>query len=165
MLELCLLLLGANAQLPHPRQSQCAPRDRLCAGCCKHLPIPPLLLHGLLHPQVPRKHPDCMLSVLIWSVTSRLECSEGWTQAETTPCVITCSCSKMRYKAEFKPSDLLCMHLGCWVPAERAVPALDADMHCVISQVKPLHRCSSITVLLHEQLALVAGDPYTHLCL
>ncbi|CAL8470792.1 g10334 [Coccomyxa elongata] len=45
------------------------------------------------------------------------------------------SCSKMRYKAEFRPSDLLCMHLGCWVPAERAVPALDADMHCVISQI------------------------------
>ncbi len=55
---------------------------------------------------------------------------------------MTCSCSKMRYKAEFRPSDLLCMHLGCWVPADRAVPALDEDMHCVISQVEPLC-CSS----------------------
>ncbi|KAK9903993.1 hypothetical protein WJX75_002063 [Coccomyxa subellipsoidea] len=45
------------------------------------------------------------------------------------------SCPKMRYKGEFRPSDLLCMHSLCWVPTERAVPALDADMHCIISQV------------------------------
>ncbi|EIE22789.1 hypothetical protein COCSUDRAFT_47695 [Coccomyxa subellipsoidea C-169] len=45
------------------------------------------------------------------------------------------SCPKMRYKADFKPSDLLCMHSLCWVPVERAVPALDADMHCIISRI------------------------------
>ncbi len=44
----------------------------------------------------------------------------------------------MRYKADFKPSDLLCMHSLCWVPVERAVPALDADMHCIISRVGAL---------------------------
>jgi arginine-tRNA-protein transferase len=35
-------------------------------------------------------------------------------------------CHRMRYKADFAPSDLLCPATGCWVPVERARAALDA---------------------------------------
>ncbi len=49
--------------------------------------------------------------------------------------MLACSCPKLRYKREFRPSDLLCMRALCWVPLERAVPALDACMNCIISQV------------------------------
>eukprot|EP00884_Botryococcus_braunii_P016983 jgi/Botrbrau1/3969/Bobra.0365s0042.1 len=34
------------------------------------------------------------------------------------------SCSKMRYKAEYQPSDLLCPRSGTWVPHERVVAEL-----------------------------------------
>ncbi len=36
------------------------------------------------------------------------------------------SCSKMRYKASYKPSELRCPLTGAWVPAAVAVPLLDA---------------------------------------
>eukprot|EP00887_Chlorella_sp_A99_P004730 scaffold4.g4730.t1 len=36
------------------------------------------------------------------------------------------TCHRMRYKGDFAPSDLLCPTSQCWVPLERARPALEA---------------------------------------
>lgn len=41
----------------------------------------------------------------------------------------------MRYKAEFAPSDLLCMRDIVWVPFERAIVGLRRDPACTLSQV------------------------------
>ena len=45
------------------------------------------------------------------------------------------TCPKMRYKAEFHPSELLCMRTYAWVPLCVAVPAIQEDGHCTIGQV------------------------------
>ena len=45
------------------------------------------------------------------------------------------TCPKMRYKAEFQPSELLCMRTYAWVPLCSAVPAIQDDAHCAIGQV------------------------------
>lgn len=42
------------------------------------------------------------------------------------------SCPKMRYKAEYAPSDLLCPRTRIWVPLADAVPLLDADKYAVL---------------------------------
>jgi len=43
------------------------------------------------------------------------------------------SCPKMRYKAEYSPSELLCPHSrSAWVPASVAAPLLDADKRAVL---------------------------------
>ena len=48
------------------------------------------------------------------------------------------TCPKMRYKAEFQPSELLCMRTYAWVPLCSAVPAIQDDAHCTIGQVSSL---------------------------
>lgn len=53
MRELCVLLLGAVPQLSQPGEGQRSPGDRLHSGCRDDMPLPPLLLHGILHQQVP----------------------------------------------------------------------------------------------------------------
>lgn len=45
------------------------------------------------------------------------------------------SCPKMRYKAAFQPSELLCPETFCWVPFERLRAALDAHRYVAFSQV------------------------------
>lgn len=45
------------------------------------------------------------------------------------------TCPKMRYKADFHPSELLCMGTYAWVPLPIALPALKADSHCAIGLV------------------------------
>lgn len=47
------------------------------------------------------------------------------------------TCARMRYKAEYAPSDLLCSRAGVWVPYERVAGALRADPSCILSQVRP----------------------------
>ncbi len=48
------------------------------------------------------------------------------------------TCPKMRYKAEFHPSELLCMRSYAWVPLRVAVPAIRGEGHCTIGQVSSL---------------------------
>ena len=45
------------------------------------------------------------------------------------------TCVRMRYKAEYAPSDLLCSRAGVWVPYDRVAGALRADPSCILSQV------------------------------
>ena len=45
------------------------------------------------------------------------------------------TCPKMRYKADFHPSELLCMRTYAWVPLRTALPALKADSHAAIGLV------------------------------
>ena len=45
------------------------------------------------------------------------------------------TCPKMRYKADFHPSELLCMRTYAWVPLPVVLPALKADSHCAIGLV------------------------------
>ena len=43
------------------------------------------------------------------------------------------TCPKMRYKADYSPSDLLCPVRHSWVPASVAVPLIDASKYVAIS--------------------------------
>ncbi|KAJ3023129.1 UNVERIFIED_CONTAM: hypothetical protein HDU68_008771 [Siphonaria sp. JEL0065] len=43
------------------------------------------------------------------------------------------SCSKMRYKAQFKPSDLICPKTRVWVPVEKCVKLLDVHKVALLS--------------------------------
>lgn len=45
------------------------------------------------------------------------------------------TCARMRYKAEYAPSDLLCSRTGVWVPFTCVARALREDPGCVLSQV------------------------------
>ena len=45
------------------------------------------------------------------------------------------SCPKMRYKAAFKPSQLLCPATFTWVPLERVTEALDQKPYVVLATV------------------------------
>lgn len=38
------------------------------------------------------------------------------------------SCHKMRYKADYEPSDLLCPERLCWIPFQRVKSALDVRL-------------------------------------
>ena len=38
------------------------------------------------------------------------------------------SCHKMRYKADYEPSDLLCPERLCWIPIQRVKSALDVRL-------------------------------------
>ncbi len=51
------------------------------------------------------------------------------------------TCPKMRYKADFHPSELLCMRTYAWVPLPIALPALKADSHCAIGLVSFCFTC------------------------
>lgn len=46
------------------------------------------------------------------------------------------TCPKMRYKADFQPSQLLCMHTYAWVTLSLALPHLQQDSHCCIGMVR-----------------------------
>ncbi|KAJ3030121.1 UNVERIFIED_CONTAM: Arginyl-tRNA--protein transferase 1 [Siphonaria sp. JEL0065] len=43
------------------------------------------------------------------------------------------SCSKMRYKAQFKPSDLICPKTRVWVPVEKCIKLLDVHKVALLS--------------------------------
>uniref|UniRef100_A0A5F8GNQ4 Arginyl-tRNA--protein transferase 1 n=1 Tax=Monodelphis domestica TaxID=13616 RepID=A0A5F8GNQ4_MONDO len=44
------------------------------------------------------------------------------------------SCPKMRYKGQYKPSDLLCPETYVWVPIEQCLPALENSKYCRFNQ-------------------------------
>ncbi|XP_023660117.1 arginyl-tRNA--protein transferase 1 isoform X3 [Paramormyrops kingsleyae] len=44
------------------------------------------------------------------------------------------SCPKMRYKGQYKPSDLLCPETYTWVPIERCLPLLEASVYARLNQ-------------------------------
>lgn len=44
------------------------------------------------------------------------------------------SCPKMRYKGQYRPSDLLCPETYVWVPIEQCLPALDNSKYCRFNQ-------------------------------
>lgn len=50
----------------------------------------------------------------------------------------------MRYKADFHPSELLCMRTYAWVPLPVALPALKADSHCAIGLVSTPALCQQM---------------------
>ena len=65
------------------------------------------------------------------------------------------TCPKMRYKAEFHPSELLCMRTYAWVPLCVAVPAIQEDDHCTIGQVgswASAHMSPALLDLLYSSL-------------
>jgi len=47
------------------------------------------------------------------------------------------TCQKMKYKAAYKPSDLLCDKTFEWVPVERCLPKLDKTKYCKFSDKDP----------------------------
>lgn len=88
------------------------------------VPSPALLLHG----------------VSGWSGKGAQEtCSEP---PPPIPTGAHCSyyvhaCPKMRYKAEYAPSDLRCPVTGLWVPLAACVARLDADKHAALADESP----------------------------
>ncbi|XP_050021883.1 arginyl-tRNA--protein transferase 1 isoform X6 [Alexandromys fortis] len=44
------------------------------------------------------------------------------------------SCPKMRYKGQYRPSDLLCPETYVWVPIEQCLPSLDNSKYCRFNQ-------------------------------
>lgn len=44
------------------------------------------------------------------------------------------SCPKMRYKGQYRPSDLLCPETYTWVPMERCIPRLDISAYSRLSE-------------------------------
>ncbi|XP_051001377.1 arginyl-tRNA--protein transferase 1 isoform X4 [Acomys russatus] len=44
------------------------------------------------------------------------------------------SCPKMRYKGQYRPSDLLCPETYIWVPIEQCLPSLDNSKYCRLNQ-------------------------------
>ncbi|KAM9062967.1 arginyl-tRNA--protein transferase 1 isoform X6 [Sarcophilus harrisii] len=44
------------------------------------------------------------------------------------------SCPKMRYKGQYRPSDLLCPETYVWVPIEQCLPALENSKYCRFNQ-------------------------------
>ncbi|KAJ0266332.1 Arginyl-tRNA--protein transferase 1 [Hirschfeldia incana] len=55
------------------------------------------------------------------------------------------SCSKMRYKAAYRPSELLCPLRFQWVPFEVARPLLDKKPYVILSDIKESpNNCSSL---------------------
>ena len=57
------------------------------------------------------------------------------------------SCHKMRYKAEYHPSDLLCPERLCWVPFDRIKAALDVSHFPICLHGNASMACSAV---LHE---------------
>ncbi|XP_034993312.2 arginyl-tRNA--protein transferase 1 isoform X2 [Zootoca vivipara] len=44
------------------------------------------------------------------------------------------SCPKMRYKGQYRPSDLLCPETYIWVPTEQCLPSLEHSKYCRFNQ-------------------------------
>ncbi|XP_058154238.1 arginyl-tRNA--protein transferase 1 isoform X5 [Dasypus novemcinctus] len=44
------------------------------------------------------------------------------------------SCSKMKYKGQYRPSDLLCPETYVWVPIEQCLPSLENSKYCRFNQ-------------------------------
>uniref|UniRef100_G1KTP6 Arginyl-tRNA--protein transferase 1 n=1 Tax=Anolis carolinensis TaxID=28377 RepID=G1KTP6_ANOCA len=44
------------------------------------------------------------------------------------------SCPKMRYKGQYRPSDLLCPETYVWVPTEQCLPSLEHSKYCRFNQ-------------------------------
>ncbi|KAL0752339.1 hypothetical protein Bca101_034342 [Brassica carinata] len=63
------------------------------------------------------------------------------------------SCSKMRYKAAYRPSELLCPLRFKWVPFEVARPLLDKKRYVILSDIKESQNQSSLLPHASETLA------------
>ena len=86
--------------------------------------------------------PACFLCALTFEVQSLCVLEKGCIAFESVPEAgfgmqgyFLETCPKMRYKADFHPSELLCMRTYAWVPLPIALPALKADSHCAIGLV------------------------------
>ncbi|XP_036684386.1 arginyl-tRNA--protein transferase 1 isoform X3 [Balaenoptera musculus] len=54
------------------------------------------------------------------------------------------SCPKMKYKGQYRPSDLLCPETYVWVPIEQCLPSLENSKYCRFNQdpeAAPQRRC------------------------
>ncbi|CAN7069478.1 hypothetical protein IGI04_041915 [Brassica rapa subsp. trilocularis] len=63
------------------------------------------------------------------------------------------SCSKMRYKAAYRPSELLCPLRFKWVPFEVARPLLDKKRYVILSDIKESQNQCSLLPHASETLA------------
>ncbi|XP_022549396.2 arginyl-tRNA--protein transferase 1 isoform X1 [Brassica napus] len=63
------------------------------------------------------------------------------------------SCSKMRYKAAYRPSELLCPLRFKWVPFEVARPLLDKKRYVILSDIKESQNQCSLVPHASETLA------------
>ncbi|XP_020642139.3 arginyl-tRNA--protein transferase 1 isoform X5 [Pogona vitticeps] len=72
------------------------------------------------------------------------------------------SCPKMRYKGQYRPSELLCPETYVWVPIEQCLPSLERSKYCRFNQdvkaedegnVKELDRVR----ILHKRTAMHYG--------
>ncbi|KAJ6772637.1 ARGINYL-TRNA--PROTEIN TRANSFERASE 2 [Salix koriyanagi] len=68
------------------------------------------------------------------------------------------SCSKMRYKAAYCPSELLCPLRYQWVPFDVAQPLLDRKPYVVLSDFVLLQNGESSQPLVSENVMEVQGD-------
>ncbi|CAK7325846.1 unnamed protein product [Dovyalis caffra] len=68
------------------------------------------------------------------------------------------SCSKMRYKAAYRPSELLCPLRYQWVPFDIARPLLDRKPYAVLSDSVLLQNGESSQPLVSENVMEVQGD-------
>ncbi|KAJ6720561.1 ARGINYL-TRNA--PROTEIN TRANSFERASE 2 [Salix viminalis] len=68
------------------------------------------------------------------------------------------SCSKMRYKAAYYPSELLCPLRYQWVPFDVAQPLLDRKPYVVLSDFVLLQNGESSQPLVSENVMEVQGD-------
>lgn len=127
-----IFLLGPLTECPQPWQAERPQRDRLHPSRFMLLPRSALLLHGILHTQVCQvmvNISSCFVEVLPIMDIIQLPCMMSNLRSRQ------CSCPKMRYKAEYQPSSLLCMRSLIWVPFDTAAHHLDKDGHCVLSKV------------------------------
>ncbi|KAL1787533.1 arginyl-tRNA-protein transferase 1 isoform X2 [Sigmodon hispidus] len=72
------------------------------------------------------------------------------------------SCPKMRYKGQYRPSDLLCPETYIWVPIEQCLPLLDNSKYCRFNQDPQAvdeGRCKDLDRLrvLHRRSAMPYG--------
>lgn len=78
------------------------------------------------------------------------------------------SCSKMRYKAAYRPSELLCPLRYEWVPFEIAKPLLDRKRYAVLTdssilqngESSPPHVSDSLVELQHDDLVQDSNDVF-----
>lgn len=56
------------------------------------------------------------------------------------------SCSKMRYKADYHPSDLLCPERLCWIPFDRVKAGLDVRQGHTFERHQKHNLCTSCSL-------------------
>uniref|UniRef100_A0A672IUF7 Arginyl-tRNA--protein transferase 1 n=1 Tax=Salarias fasciatus TaxID=181472 RepID=A0A672IUF7_SALFA len=64
------------------------------------------------------------------------------------------SCPKMRYKGQYRPSDLLCPETYVWVPIERCTPKLDNSRYARLNQDADEDRKRERTLVLYRRTVM-----------